>query len=138
MALTGVIGGGGISHRGIDQEDFAYGWYLKSGITASDIGKAVTIDTSANYTLKLAGDSDIVYGRLSTVEDRGVEGVLVGTAYTKGPMQFEYTGTVNVGEAVDGSDTTDGKVKAMTADNFGLNYVVAVNTTAKTCVVHIR
>lgn len=52
---------------------------LAAGITAADVGKAVTIDATAPNTYKLAGDGDVIRGRLEVVENRTNEGTLVGT-----------------------------------------------------------
>lgn len=54
---------------------------LASGITANDCGKALTQDTSADNTMKLAGDGDPIDAVLLTFEDRtAIEGIRVGTA----------------------------------------------------------
>ena len=51
---------------------------LHAGITTADIGKALTQDTAADNTMKLAGDGDPIHGVLLSVEDRTVEGQLIG------------------------------------------------------------
>lgn len=79
---------GTISHRGLFAEDFQYAFLLASGITAADIGKAVTIDSTADGTVKLAGDGEFILGRLETVEVRAAEGVSVGTVSTQGGLEF--------------------------------------------------
>jgi len=89
MALNGIIGSG-VSLRGIHQELFHYTFNLKTGIVAADVGKAVTIDTAAANTMKLASDGDPIFGRLETVEDRSVEGILTGTIATSGGLRFWY------------------------------------------------
>lgn len=60
--------------------DAQIGVNLAPGITAAHIGRALTLDTSADDQLKLAGDGDVIIARLLTVEDRKVEGQLIGTA----------------------------------------------------------
>lgn len=52
---------------------------LAAGITAADVGKAVTIDATAPNTYKLAGDGDVIRGQLQVVESRTNEGTLLGT-----------------------------------------------------------
>ena len=53
---------------------------LAAGIVAADVGKALTVDASAANTYKLAGDGDVIRGRLEVVEARTSEGTLIGTA----------------------------------------------------------
>jgi len=82
--------GAGVSHNGFFMEDWMLPWNLKAGIVAADVGKAVTIDTSAARTVKLAGNGDVIIGRLEIVEDRAVEGILVGTVAHKGAFKLPY------------------------------------------------
>lgn len=53
---------------------------LAAGIGRDDEGKALTLDTSGPNKFKMAGDDDIIFGRLEVVEDRANEGSLVGNA----------------------------------------------------------
>jgi hypothetical protein len=53
---------------------------LAAGIVAADVGKALAIDATAANTFKLAGDGDVIAGRLEVVENRINEGTLIGTA----------------------------------------------------------
>lgn len=119
--------GQGISLWGIHHEEFHYPFNLASGITTTDVGKAVALDTSAANTVKLAGDGDAILGKLVTVENRSVEGVLVGTVELKGGMKFDKVGTINVGQSVVGSATA-GSVKAATTANHSDNFVVESGT----------
>jgi hypothetical protein len=64
---------------GFDFQDSQFTVLLHAGITTDDIGKAVSQDTSAANTVKLAGDGDEIIGQLLQVEARTVEGHLVGT-----------------------------------------------------------
>lgn len=109
-----AIIGQGISLRGMTHEKFHYPFYLAAGITSADVGKAVSIDSSAANTVKLAGDGDAVIGKLVVVEDRGVEGVLVGTVALRGGFRFTEVGTptypLAVGDSVIGAGS--GLVKA--------------------------
>ena len=131
-----ILGFGGVSHAGISMEDWHFPWKLKSGITASDIGKAVTIDTDAAATVKLCGDTDIIIGRLETVEDRTMEGILVGTVAMKGGMTLPMAASSQpaVGDSVQGSATA-GKVKALSGAQGRNTIVTAVDTDAATCTV---
>ena len=105
--------GAGVSHNSLYMEDWAIPFNLASGITKSDEGKAVALDTSADATVKLAGDDDAVIGRLEVVEDRSVEGTLVGTVMMKGGLKFPVKSgeTVNVGDSIQGAGS--GEVKAL-------------------------
>lgn len=80
--------GQGISLRGMTHEKFHYPFNLASGITRADIGKAVSLDTSAANTVKLAATGDKIIGQLVVVEDRSIEGILVGTVAMRGGFKF--------------------------------------------------
>lgn len=80
--------GAGVSLQNIFVEEFAFPFNLAAGITASDVGKAVSVDTSAANTVKLAADGDTILGRLEVVENRVQEGILVGTVMLKGALKF--------------------------------------------------
>lgn len=107
---------GTLSLNGIFHEDSIYTFLLKAGIVEADVGKAVALDATAANTVKLAGDGDIVIGRLDVVEDRVTEGVLVGSVVTQGGMKFPVDNGIlagdipDVGEYLSGS-TTAGSVK---------------------------
>lgn len=53
---------------------------LAAGITNAHVGLALTQDISAANTMKLAGDNDAIAAVLYSVEERVVEGQLLGTA----------------------------------------------------------
>jgi len=124
-----------ISFKNIHVEEFSLSFYLEASIVADDIGKGVTIDDSAARTVKLAGAGDRVIGHLSTVEDRTVDGVLVGAVDLKGSFSMAYTGTApTIGQGVVGSATagvleTSGAAAA--AGQPIVVYVDAVNETVE-------
>jgi len=118
------IAGGGISFVGIPHSEFRRTAYLAAGITSADVGKPVTLDTSANNTYKLAGADDIIYGNLKVVENRVQEGILVGTVELKGGFQWSKSGVIAIGDGVVGAGA--GAVKAGTNARC---YVQAVGTT---------
>lgn len=124
--------GNGVSHRGLPVEAFEIAWNLASAITRADVGKAVSVDTSAARTVKLAADNDVVIGYLETVEDRVQEGIKVGTVGHKGGTTLTYSGTApTVGGQVQGAGA--GVVKTLTGVNARFPHVVsAVDTTALT------
>lgn len=123
-----AIIGQGISLRGMTHEKFHYAFYLASGITSDDVGKAVALDSSAPNTVKLAGDGEQIIGKLVTREDRTVEGVLVGTVELRGGFRFtkaDAAPAINVGDTVVGAG--DGEVKAAAAADHSDNMVVEVD-----------
>lgn len=88
---------GTLSLKGIFHEDFQYPFLLKAGITEADEGKAVSLDTTAANTVKLAEDNDVIIGKLERVEDRSIEGILLGTIALHGGMEFLTNPDVAVG-----------------------------------------
>lgn len=136
--MSGVIGAG-VSLKNIFHEEFLYPFNLATGITEADEGKAVTVDTSAANTVKLAGDGDDIFGRLERVEDRSIEGTLVGTVALKGSLKLPKTdAAITVGASVQGSATA-GKVKLLAASaNTNNNVVVEVDETNDYVVVILK
>lgn len=76
--------GNGVTLRGFQFEDANFTFLISGSPTSSDVGKAVSQDTSAANTVKLAADGDIIVGRLMAVENRVQEGIVVATV----AMQF--------------------------------------------------
>lgn len=68
-----------VALHGYTFEDSQLTTKLAAGITKDSVGLAVTQDTSADNTVKLAGDGDEILGVLYTFEDRVIEGQKVGT-----------------------------------------------------------
>lgn len=101
-----------VSLRGFHFEDTSLTVKLAAGITANDVGKAVSMSNVAN-TMKLSGDGDFIVGRLVSVEDRTVEGQLVGAV----EFQFANYLPIKSGETVVAGDTVvgagSGEVKAL-------------------------
>lgn len=132
--------GQGISHAHYQVEDANIPFYLASAITAADVGKAVTQDTTAARTVKLAGDGDVVIGRLDTFEDRVSEGVKVGNIQLKGGMRFTYPSsgvTFAIGDRIIGAGSGLVKPHTVASNATGavpmpFYMVTAINTTAKT------
>lgn len=85
--------GNGVSLRGLHLEEFAFTFVVTGTVSQSDIGKAVTLDTTQANSVKLAGDGDPILGRLASYEDRKQEGIKVGTVELKGSYQFTCSGT---------------------------------------------
>lgn len=71
--------GAGVVSFGFPIDDFTF-TYLISGLAdeaavAAAPGKAVTFDVTAANTVKLAGDGDVIHGRVRTAENRSVLGI---------------------------------------------------------------
>lgn len=124
-----------VSMRGYKFREFTVTGNLKSGITASDIGKAVAFDATADNTFKLAGDGDAIIGRLSVVEDRTQEGTLVGAIDLKFidvlPIKSGLTGddAVARGKTVVGAGSGEVKGLAAASTDPSVNLVMAVDGT---------
>lgn len=107
-----------VSLDGYHFEKFILTFKLAAGITANDVGKAVSLDTSAPNQVKLAADGDAILGRLETVDlpHRSTGAVALKFANT-----FTYSGTLNVGQSVVGAGA--GVVKAAAAPDHSDNFV---------------
>lgn len=71
---------------GFTQHDFAFTMYLAAGHGLTDeqlIGRVVSLDTTADATVKVAGADEPIYGRIFQVEDRSQEGVVTVTVETR-------------------------------------------------------
>lgn len=107
--------------------DFHFTYLLNAAIVAADVGKAVTLDTAAANTVKLAGNADKVFGRLETFEDRTTLGIKVGTVSRKFKDRLPKTAAaIAVGDSVTGSATAGSVITAVTADPS--NIVIEVLT----------
>lgn len=127
-----------VSLRGFHFEDAHLTVNLKAGIVAADIGKAVAIDATAANTVKLAGDGDVIVGRLEVVEDRTVEGQLIGTVSFRFANLLPIKSGLTAGEAVVVGSTVvgagNGEVKALAtgsgptvaAPNHSINFVAEI------------
>lgn len=71
--------GNGVTLRGFQFEDAQFTCLISGSPTSSDVGKAVSQDTGAANTVKLAADDDVIVGRLMAVENRVQEGIVVAT-----------------------------------------------------------
>ena len=63
---------------GFDFQDAQFTVLLATGIDNTMLGQLVTWDSSADNQMKLCGDGDPIHGRLVQVENRQVEGQVVG------------------------------------------------------------
>ena len=137
MATLGLV-----SLRGLYVEAFAWTFLGASGMTAADVGKAVTLDTTAANTVKLAGDGNAILGKLSAVEVRTQDGVITCTVETKGGHQFLLNPNATasspdelpaVGEFIEGgtaTDTTKGWVQKLQSGTSKWQVVEVTGTTS--------
>lgn len=157
---------GKVSLKGIVHDDFQYAFNLKSGDHEADDSDddtarggtagvaAVSLDTAAANQVKLAGDGERILGRAEVVEDRTVEGILVGTislqggikylvnpdASTSSPDERPAVGDFIVGAADDNG--VQGYVRKATTAELALgtraNWLVVEADDAHTYVIAIR
>lgn len=106
--------GEGVSLRGFYSEDWNFTWNISGAAVRADVGKVMAQDTATKNTAKLAGDGDLLIGKLSSYENRVQEGVIVGTISHKGSFEIPYTGALTLGASVVGS-ATPGVAKAAAA-----------------------
>ncbi|TGT64083.1 MULTISPECIES: hypothetical protein [unclassified Mesorhizobium] len=115
-----------VTLRGFHWEVSSLTFNLATGITENDIGKAVSVDASGPNKVKLSGDGDTIIGRLASVENRSVEGSLVGAV----ELQFANTLPIKNGSVVAVGDTVvgagAGEVKSAGAANHNANFVAEV------------
>lgn len=83
MATLGLV-----SLRGLYVEAFQWTFLGAAGLTAADVGKAVTLDTTAANTVKLAGNGDKILGILEVVEVRTQDAVITCTVALYGGYKF--------------------------------------------------
>lgn len=116
----------------VPQTEWQFTAKLASGITAADIGKALTLDSSANQ-FKLATDGAKVHARLLQVENRVQTGQLLGTIALKfiDELPLKSGETPAVGNSVLGAG--GGEVKVGTDAN---NIVLEVRSAS--VVVYVR
>lgn len=114
-----------VSLRGFHFEDSIVTMILAAGIVAADVGKAISFGAAAN-TGKLAADDDVIIGQLVSVEDRKVEGQLIGAV----ALRFSNLMPVKAGDTIAFGDTAvgagNGEVKKAAAKNHNANFVAEV------------
>jgi hypothetical protein len=113
-------------------EDFTFTYFITGTPDPTDIvGKAVALDATQRGSVKLAGDGDIVFGRIYQYEDRTQQGGgLVVSVERKFRKRLPKTGAaIAIGATVVGGG--NGLVKAAALDlrdnvviDVGTDYVV--------------
>lgn len=131
---------GNVSLRGLYIEAFIVTFLGASGMTAADKGKAVTLDTSAANTVKLAGNGDAILGILESVEVRAQDGVITCAVATRGGFSFALNPNATasspdelpvVGEFIEGgtaNDTTKGYVQKLQSGTSKWQVVEVIGT----------
>ena len=116
-----------IRQDAITFDDSMITFYVSGSPTSADVGKAVTLDTTAATTVKLTTAASNVVGVLEALEVRTQEGITVGTISRRFCkwLAWDPADIVNaaVGVTVVGGATA-GTVKAGT-QNWSVNMVVA-------------
>ncbi|RUU74947.1 hypothetical protein [Mesorhizobium sp. M7A.F.Ca.MR.362.00.0.0] len=115
-----------VTLRGFHWEVSSLTFNLATGITTNDVGKAVSVDTSGANKVKLSGDGDTIIGRLASVEDRSVEGTLIGAVELQfaNLLPIKAAAVVAIGDTVVGAGA--GEVKAAGAADHSKNFVAEI------------
>ena len=114
---------------GFTQPGFAFTMFLKAGHGLTDdelIGRAVTLDTTADATVEVAGDGDAVYGRIFQVEDRSQEGVVTVTVETRFRKRLKKASGTTMARGDTAVGAGDGLVKSAAAADAAKNVVLSV------------
>jgi len=106
---------------------FTYGLHSTIDVVA-DLGKAVTLDTTATNTMKLAGTSDPIHGILVLAEDRAALGK-VGTVARqfKEKLPTVAGSALAVGMSVTGNSAAPGNVLPMAGGAHDGTLVIEVD-----------
>lgn len=101
-----------IALDGYDFPEYQLTFKISGSPVAADVGKALSIDTAAANTVKLAADGDRIIGYLMSFEDRVIEGQKVGVVGLKFAQKLKIKSgeTVIVGSRLVGAGA--GEVKA--------------------------
>lgn len=127
---------------GYPLDDFTFTYNISGTVDQTSLGKALTQDTSAASTFKLAGDGDPIDGRLWSYEDRTQQGAgKVGAVQRRFkellPIKAGLAGlnVVAIGDTVVGAGA--GEVKSLNdgsakTKNHAINQVVELVTISGT------
>jgi hypothetical protein len=116
---------------GFPLDDFTFTYNISGAVDQTKLGNAVTLDSTAASTMKLAGDGAAVHGRLVSFEDRSQQG-----AGKTGAVQRKFKEKlpaavghgIAVGNSVCGSATAGLVRKAVAGTDPITNLVVEVGT----------
>lgn len=116
---------------GFTQHDHAFTMLLAAGHGLTDdelIGRCVSLDTTADATVKVAADNDDIYGRIFQVEDRSQEGVVTVTVETRFRKRVKKGSGVTIARGVSITGAGAGLVKTATTQNPAKNITLASGT----------
>lgn len=118
----------------IDVTIFTY--LLAPAVAAADVGKAVSLDTSAANRVKLAADGEQIFGRLETYEDRDSLSIKTGAVSRlfKEKLPAASGHGIAVGNRVVGAGSGLVRLAAAGAETTG-NRTIVVETGATYVVV---
>jgi len=114
---------------GFTQHDFAFTMFLAAGHGLTDdelIGRVVSLDTSADATVKVAADDEAIYGRIFQVEDRSQEGMVTVTVETRFRKRIKKEAATVMARGDTAIGAGDGLVKSALAADPAKNVVLAV------------
>lgn len=129
-----------ITIKGVSFASDNIGWNISGAVTDADVNKAVSIDTAAANTCKLAADGAEILGRILVVEDRSSQGEgVVCTVEMRGGLEFPYKEgeDLSPGDKIVGADNGEVK-KATEADTVPLLWTVVEVDTARKKVVALK
>jgi len=129
---------GTLTQNGIRNESSAATWQLGSSITGyDDVGKTVSVNAAANFTVETKVAGAEILGYLESYEDRVAEGIKVGAVSWHGCYTFPYTGTAPTPGAHVMCNAAGGV--AVATGTLGLHTIVtSVDTVALTCEVLLK
>ena len=90
------------------------------------IGRVVSLDTSADATVKIAADGEAIYGRIFQVEDRSQEGVVTVTVETRFRKRIKKASATVMARGDTAVGAGDGLVKSAAAADPAKNVVLSV------------
>lgn len=113
---------------GFPLDDFTFTYNISGAVTQADLGSALTLDTAAASTMKLAGDGKQIHGRLYTYEDRSQQGAgKTGAVQRRFKERLPKTAAaIAIGDSVCGSATPGQVRKAVAGTDPITNLVVEV------------
>lgn len=121
-----------VSQQGFIFDSTWLPYFISGSPTIADLGKALTLDTTAANTMRLAAANERITGRLETLEIRTTEGQTVGTVSRRFsealpilPGQVFVVGDTAVGSATPGLVEVR-KVSTVDTPDWSQNMVVEV------------